>query len=32
MKKLYEHEINRNFVTPKQFFTYCKKTAQQERY
>lgn len=30
MKKLYEHEINRNFVTPKQFFTYCKKQLNKK--
>lgn len=30
MTKLYEHEIERTNITPKQFFTYCKKQLEKK--
>ena len=30
MKKLYEHEIERNNISPKQFFTYCKNQLSKK--
>lgn len=30
MAKLYEHEIERTNITPKQFFTYCKKQLEKK--
>ncbi len=30
MTKLYEHEIQRSNITPKQFFTYCKNQLSKK--
>ena len=32
MKKLYEYEIQRTNITPKQFFTYCKNQLKKKNF